>query len=251
MPTVARFNVTPLKSSSLHHPGEIELGAGGVPGDRRFLILHADGRRLSGAEKAPFLGIRADHEDGRLSLRFPDGAALGAEAVPDGDAYAVALYDREVLVRDVPGPFGEALSAHAGLEVRLARVEEPEYAGGRRRVSLLSLASVRDLGRRGGVEDAPDPRRFRMLVELEGDEAYEEDGWSGALVRLGEAVVRVGDRMPRCVLTTLDPDTGRTDFPALDVLATYRRSGTELQLGVYADVETPGRVRVGDAVEVC
>jgi uncharacterized protein YcbX len=89
-----------------------------------------------------------------------------------------------------------------------------------------------------------------MMIELEGDEPYEEDGWSGALVRVGGAVVRVGDRMPRCVLTTLDPDTGHADFPALDVLATYRRSGTELQLGVYADVETPGRVRVGDAVAV-
>jgi uncharacterized protein YcbX len=110
VPTVARFNVTPLKSSSLHHPDEIELGVRGVPGDRRFLILHADGRRLSGAEKAPFLGIRADHEAGRLSLRFPDGAALEAEAVTDGDAYAVALYDREVLVHDVSGPFSQALS---------------------------------------------------------------------------------------------------------------------------------------------
>jgi uncharacterized protein YcbX len=220
-----------------------------VPGDRRFLILHAGGRRLSGGEKAPFLGVRAEHEAGRLSLIFPGGATVEGTAAPVGDPRPVALYDREVLVRDVPGPFGEALSAHAGLEVRLARVEEPEYAGGSRRVSLLSLASVRDLGRRGGREDVPDPRRFRMLIELEGDEPYEEDGWSGRRVRIGEAVVRVGDRMPRCMLTTLDPDTGRKDFPTLDVLATYRRSGADLQLGVYGDVETPGRVRVGDPVE--
>ena len=249
MPAVARFNVTPVKSSSLHHPDEIELGPDGVPGDRRFLILHADGRRLSGGEKAPFLGVRADAETGRLSLTFPGGVEVAGEAAPAGGPYPVALYDREVLARDVPGPFSEALSAHAGIEVRLARVEEPEYAGGSRRVSLISLASVRDLGRRGGREDAPDPRRFRMLIELEGDEPYEEDGWSGRRIRVGEAVILVGDRMPRCVLTTLDPDTGRKDFPTLDVLATYRRSGADLQLGVYGDVATPGRVRVGDPVE--
>jgi MOSC domain-containing protein len=248
VPTVARFNVTPVKSSSLHHPDEIELGLDGVPGDRRFLILHADGRRLSGGEKAPFLGVLAELEAGRLSLAFPGGATVEGEAAPAGDPHSVALYDREVLVRDVPGPFGEALSTRAGHEVLLARVEEPEYAGGSRRVSLLSLASVRDLGRRGG-EDAPDPRRFRMLIELEGDEPYEEDGWSGRRARIGGAVVLVGGRMPRCVLTTLDPDTGRKDFPALDVLARYRRSGADLQLGVYGDVEVPGRVRVGDPVE--
>jgi uncharacterized protein YcbX len=36
----------------------------------------------------------------------------------------------------------------------------------------------------------------------------------------------------------------------IDVLATYRRRRGELLFGVYADVEEPGRVRVGDAVEI-
>lgn len=56
--------------------------------------------------------------------------------------------------------------------------------------------------------------------------------------------------MPRCVLTTLHPDTGEPDFPTLDVLASYRRREGELLFGVYADVEEPGRVRVGDTVEI-
>ena len=114
----------------------------------------------------------------------------------------------------------------------------------------MSTASVRDLGRRGRLDgDGPDPRRFRMTVELDGCEPYEEDSWVGRRVRLGEAVIRVGDGIPRCVLTTMHPDTGEKDFPTLEVLASYRRREGELPFGVYADVERPGRIRVGDLVE--
>ncbi len=46
------------------------------------------------------------------------------------------------------------------------------------------------------------------------------------------------------------PRHGAQDFPTLDALADYRRAAAGLLLGVYADVERPGPIRVGDAVEV-
>ena len=88
-----------------------------------------------------------------------------------------------------------------------------------------------------------------MLIDLDGCEPYEEDSWSTRRVRAGTAVLKVAGSVPRCVLTNLDPDSGECDFPTLDVLAQYRRRGTELLLGVYADVEAPGTIRVGDVVE--
>ena len=65
-------------------------------------------------------------------------------------------------------------------------------------------------------------------------------------MQLGEAIVRVGALVPRCVVTTLDPDSGRPDFPTLDVLATYRKRERELVFGVYGDVARSGTLRVGD-----
>ena len=127
------------------------------------------------------------------------------------------------------------------------RVEEPESAGGGHRASIISLASVADVGMRGGDAEL-DPRRFRMLIELDGVEAYAEDGWQGRRLRIGDAVVRLGQRIPRCVMTTLSPDTGENDFDTLKVLAQHRKVGTELLLGVYGDVEEPGRIAVGDVV---
>ena len=256
MATVARFNTTIVKSTSLLHPDEVLITETGIEGDRRYLILHADGRRMAGAEKAPLLGIRAteDPRDGSIGFRFPDGSEHRASTEPHGEPFAVELYDRVVSVRRVAHPAidGE-LSSAVNDDVILARVEEDQNARDDTAVTLISLATVDDLGRRAGPrwdQGMPDPRRFRMTIELDGCEPLEEDTWGGHRVQVGEALLRVGESVPRCVVTTLDPDTGQKDFPTLDVLATYRRRDGQLMMGVYADVERPGRVRVGDALTV-
>jgi len=87
-----------------------------------------------------------------------------------------------------------------------------------------------------------------MLIEIADAEPFEEDTWGGRRIRIGDAVVTVGDPMPRCVVTTLNPDTAKKDFPTLDILASYRKRGTELLFGMYGEVEVAGEVRVGDAV---
>jgi uncharacterized protein YcbX len=252
MPTIARFNVTPVKSTALQHPDELVVTELGVEGNHRFLFLEDDGSRLTEAAKAPLLSVRTSYDPvtASLSASFPDGWTAEADVSVRGDPIRVALYDREVSGRLIDGPVSDALSARLGRPVHLVRIDQPEYAGGRHRMSMVSLASVRDLGRRGGLDGAgPDPRRFRMTVELDGCEPYEEDSWNGRSVRLGEAVVWVGDGVARCVLTTMHPDTGEKDFDTLRVLAGYRKRDTELLFGVYADVLEPGRIRVGDVVE--
>jgi uncharacterized protein YcbX len=252
VPTVDRFNTTVVKSTSLTHPEEVHLTPAGVEGDRRYLILHADGQRMSGAEKAPLLGIRvtADPTDGSLTFAFPDGSDGWCAVVePDGEAFPVRMYDRTITVRRVIHPAVEqCLSDQLHEDLILVRVEE-ENARDVKAVTMISLATVEDLGRRAGPRwsgGMPDPRRFRMTMELDGCEPLEEDTWAGRLIAVGDAIVRMGGSVPRCVVTTLDPDRGTKDFPTLEVLATYRHVGADLMMGVYADVERPGRVRVGD-----
>jgi uncharacterized protein YcbX len=245
---VVRLNTTPVKSTALHHPEQLVVTPGGVAGDRRYLVLRADGSRLRGAAKAPLLGIVVTQRDRDLRFAFADGAAIEDEPRPAGDVFALHLYDRDVPVRFVEHAAAERLSDLVGERVALAVVEPPGHAGGHHPLSLVSLATVADVGYRGGAS-ALDARRFRATLELEGCEAYEEDRWAGRTLRIGEAVVGVSGSIPRCVLTTLHPDTGEHDFATLEVLAGYRRIGNELPLGVYGDVQTPGVIRVGDPVE--
>jgi uncharacterized protein YcbX len=91
-----------------------------------------------------------------------------------------------------------------------------------------------------------------MLVEVDGCERpHEEDEWIGTRVRIGDAVVRVAQPIPRCAVTTQDPGSGIRDFRTLHVIKDYRgiRGGKYLDFGVGAEVLEPGVVRVGAAVE--
>jgi uncharacterized protein YcbX len=252
MPVVERFNLTPVKSTALIHPNAIDLRRESAVADRRFLFVHANGERLSGLSKAPLFKIRSAYDADRehLRLSFPEhGFDVEGDSTSFGDPVTVKLYDREVPARRVDPRFTEAAREATGDQrVELLRVDEPEYAGGIDRVSIVSRASVDDVGMRGGVERL-DSRRFRMLVEITDAAAFEEDGWAGRRIRVGDVIVRVGEQMPRCVITTMNPDTAAKDFPTLDVLASYRKIGTKLMFGMYGNVEEPGVVRVGDPVE--
>jgi uncharacterized protein YcbX len=253
MPRVVRFNVTPVKSTALHHPEAIRLERQGAVGDRAFFFVDGDGRRFSGATKAPLLPIRADYDAERewLELRLPDGIVVAGSTIADGHGLDVDFYGRPVPAHVVEGDFTEALSAYAGREIMLARPDRRGEALDVRPVTLVSLESVAELARRGGHEGELSPARFRMTIEIEGASVpHEEDSWEGRSVRVGEARLRVADQVPRCVVTTLDPGTGVRDFPTLHVIKSYRgltRKGN-VHFGVYAEVLEPGTVRVGDTL---
>ena len=249
--TVARISVTPVKGFALLHPDEVQLTPGGVVGDRRFLLVNADGKRLRSSLTAWPIVVSGEYDAAaeRLRLRFPDGSvvedsALGVGAVREWDLHGGDVARGQV----VEGEWNDRLSALAGHDVRLVR---PETAQGLRDapVTLVSRASVERLEREAGGR--VDARRFRMLFDLEGCAEHEEDTWDGRRVRLGDAVLRVGGPVPRCAATTRDPDSGKRDLDTLRLIKGYRgvRDGVAIDFGVYATVEEPGRVRVGDPVE--
>jgi uncharacterized protein len=229
MPKVARFNITPVKSTALHHPERLRFDARGAIGDRRFFFVDGNGKRFSGATKAPILPVVSTYDEDRdeLELRLPNGMVV------DGD-------------------FTEALSRYAGHEVRLARPDRPGDALDVRPVTIVSLESVAELARQGGHDGTLNPGRFRMTIEIEGvSRPHEEDSWAGREIKVGEVVLGVETPVPRCVVTTLDPATGKRDFPTLRVIRDYRglNAERELEFGVYAEVLEPGEARVGDPVE--
>jgi uncharacterized protein YcbX len=249
MPTVARLNITPVKSTALHHPSRLRLEAYGAAGNRDFYFVDEDGRLQGGSKFGPYVQITSEHDPQteRLSLRFPDGAVVEGRGDALGEAITTNFYGRPVPAHLLDGAWAGAVSAFVGRPIRLARVDRPGDGADIRPLTLVSLASVDELGRRGGAHERLDPGRFRMILELDGCAPHEEDGWAGRRLAVGDAVVRVGDPVPRCVVTTQDPRTGLRDFPTLSVIKRYRgvRNG-QLLFGVYGDVEAPGIVRVGD-----
>jgi uncharacterized protein YcbX len=259
VPTLTRISIAPVKSLALHHPHEVALEDVGVRTDRVFYVADPFGRLFTGAVHGPLVRIRSTYDPNRerLALTFPDGGVVEDDATATGPAIRTDFYGREVDAHEVQGPFGEALSVFTGRAVRLARVDRAGDGTDVHHLTLVSSESVAEVGRRGGREGDVDGRRFRMLLEISGCAApHEEDAWDARRVRVGEAVVRIHGQVPRCVVTTQDPATGLKDFDTLKTINRYREPMRDadgdpgLPFGVYAEVETPGLARIGDAVEL-
>jgi len=252
MAHVARFNVTPLKGTRLEHPESVDLTPLGIPGNRRFHLVDEAGELFSSPDHGPLVRVRATWDAAAEALRveLPDGTVAAAGRHDMGDPHVTDFYGRPVPGRFVNGALADAVAGYVGRRLRLVRTDREGDGSDEHHLSLIGLASVADLGARHGQPDL-DPARFRMDLELEGTKPYEEDTWAGRAVRVGDAVVRVLGPVPRCVATTRDPATGEKDFDTLKHIAAYRPLMTEprgIPFGVYAEVEVPGRVALGDPV---
>ena len=197
--------------------------------------------------------VRAEYDEhaDTLSLRLEDGELVSAP-VERGEEIETRFHSRPRTARLVNGPWADAVSQLVGERVRL--VEPALGAADRGRggaATLLATASLDVLAETlgGGRVDG---RRFRMNFGVEDVAAHAEDAWLGRRVAVGDAVVVPQGNVGRCVVTTQNPDTGRTDLDTLKALAAYRvgvETTEPLPFGVHAAVAEPGRVRVGDLVE--
>jgi uncharacterized protein YcbX len=246
--------LTPVKSLGLRHPASVRVERFGAVGNRRFYLARPDGRLFNGAAHGPLVRITADYDPGSEELRLclPDGAEVAGDGSDVGGRVQTMFGGRPVTCRAGRGPSADALSNYDGTAVLLVRPDEPGAANDSAPVTMVSTASADALAVRSGDSRARDARRFRMLFDLEGCSAHEEDGWNGRLLRLGGAVLRAGGPVPRCIITTHDPSTGRPDLDTLSAIAAYRGrpDGKHVELGIYADVLQAGTVGVGDHVEV-
>jgi len=249
---VARISIAPVRGLGLEHPDSVDLTELGVAEDRRFYLIDDEGRHVDQLVSGPLVQVAAhtDPDATRLRLAFPDGTVID-DAVELGEAVATAIVKRTAVGHVVRGPWADALKPFAGRRVRIVRCDRPGGTRTKNHVSLIGDGSLQELARKA---DRPtvDGRRFRMLFEIEGATAHEEDGWLGGRIAVGDAVLRITKPDARCAITTHDPDSGERDIDTLRTIIDYRglRDGRKVDFGVLGEVEVNGRVTVGDAVDV-
>jgi uncharacterized protein YcbX len=253
--TVTALSITPVKGTRLRQVDQIRLDEGGVRENRRFFLID-DRDEMVNASHLGALNTIVSHyadADRRLSLHFPDGRSLEDE-VQLGDEVTTRFYGDAMPARLVLGDWADAISECAGKPLRL--VEAGEFGavdrGTEGAFTLISRASLERLAEQAR-RDSVDPRRFRMLIEVDGIAPNEEDGWVGQTVNVGEAVLRGRGHVGRCVITSRDPESGEIDLYTLKILGGYRRGAATTEpvaLGIYGEIVRPGMISVGDPVSV-
>ena len=133
---------------------------------------------------------------------------------------------REDVARDV--------EAHAGVGTRLVQSDSKD------RLDIIPLLVVCDM------IVVQDPRLFLPHLVVGGGLGLAEQQWEGARLRIGPVVIGMEDLRTRCIMTTFDPDSGEQNLGVLERI----RKEFNAELGLNSFVVAPGRISVGDAVEL-
>lgn len=252
---IARLSVTPVKGLQLHHPSSIDLTASGAAGDRLFFLVDENGKLQSCTHNQRLLELSADYDPARSHLTIRRGDDVVADGVIDaGGDVQVDLHGlRSVRAAETAdSSWSQLFSELIDKPVRLLRALEPAFDV--RPATLIGTASSTELARRSGLDDV-DARRFRMLIEFDGDEPHVEDSWDGAVLKAGTAILRGGGPVKRCAATTRDPESGEVDLQTLRMITAYRGRrqtvlGPGATFGTYAEVLEPGTIESGDTLSV-
>ena len=112
-------------------------------------------------------------------------------------------------------------------------------------VSLINLASVRDIGRVTGME--LDPIRFRGNFYFESDAPWLENNWLDKTFNLGGATLKVKAPVGRCVATHVNPETSKHD---VNILKSLQSAFGHTNCGVFAEIVQTGTVQTNDVIKI-
>ena len=261
---LSAIHVYPLKSGAALSPAQAQVETRGLADDRRWMLVDADGRFITGRQNPRTVLLQAHPLAAGLRLSAPGTAPIDV-GFPGADAArrSVTVWKDTVAALDAGDAVAAWLQGVLGREVRLVYMDaaavrpvDPERARAGDEVSfadgypllLISQAALDGLNARLAT---PLPMlRFRPNLVVEGVPAHAEDGWRR--LRIGGIEFEGVKPCVRCVFTTVDPARGAFDPSGepLRTLKEYRRSPKGITFGLNLIARGHGVLRVGDTVEV-
>ena len=260
--TVSQLNYYPIKSCKGIPCASAHAKRRGFHLDRRWMVTYENGLLMT-QRKVPRMAL--------ISVAVgPDHLAVNAPGMPElrvpfephnSDSLQVQVWNDVVTAVHMGDACSEWFSRFLGIPSRLVMMPEttvrlvnPQYAVAQDEVSfadaypylLLSEESLADLNSR--LESPLSMNRFRPNLVVKGCDPYEEDRWR--VIRVGAITFHVVKPCSRCVLPTVDQNTGIKGEEPLRTLSTYRTRDNEVYFGQNLIAANTGIVRVGDRVEV-
>lgn len=270
MPTLTRIRIHPIKSCRGYDCESAELDPLGLVNDRRFQVIAPDGKPFTQRSHGILAQVSAKVSAGELQVRAPDHGRFSVPLTRSQPSqHETEVWSATGLIAEgcgkIAAEFFSALLGESALLVSTgAAFERPVRAHPQDRVGfadafpllIISEASLAELNQRISAHDssiAPIAmERFRPNLVVKGCHAFAEDTWSR--LRIGDCEFESGGPCERCVMTTLDHQTGAKTGPEpLRTLATFRRAtdGSGVWFGQnLVNTSKSGRIEVGTSINV-
>lgn len=253
---VTQLFIYPIKSLGGIALNTSKIEQRGLQYDRRYMLVDENGNFLS-QRQIPQLtlfhltllqnGFMVYYHEQQLQVPF----------VMSGPTEKVNIWEDVVEAVIADDTYNQWFSDCLGQQIRLVfmpqsakRLVSADYAQHGEEVSfadaypllLLSEASLVMLN--GKLSHPIGMDRFRPNMVIAGCEAHEEETWG--LFQVGNALLKRVKPCARCVVTTINPQTGETGKEPLTTLSTYRMEANKIMFGENVLCLQEGEISIGD-----
>ncbi|KAF3700829.1 Mitochondrial amidoxime-reducing component 1 [Channa argus] len=242
--------------------------------DRHWLVVTEDGHMVTARQEPRLVLVSLSCDGGQVYLNGPNMDELSFPIKqPDNPIIDCRVFSSDIQGRDCGDEVSRWLTRYLGADktCRLVHFEpqmkarrsvdsEPVFPPSERvaypdvaPVMLLSEASVENLSSK--MEKGVTVERFRPNIVISDCEPFAEDSWEE--IQIGSVRLQRVMSCGRCILTTVDPETGViTRKEPLETLKSYRLCKPSEKhiyksaplFGQLHTVKRTGTMRVGDAV---
>lgn len=263
--TISEIWIYPIKSLPGIRLEEAQVEAKGLRYDRRWMLVDNNGKCLT--QRTCLRLAFFDVQLGEKGLVVTDRLSVSGEScfipyLPDREDWVpVQVWDSTFTAQLVSDAVSQWFSILLGFGVRLVcmgehshrkvnekyalKGEEVSFADGYP-ILLISQASLDNLNERLSVPVKM--HRFRPNLIVSGASPFEEDTWRD--IQVGEVGMKLVKPCSRCVMVTIDPETGEKSPEPLKTLSLFRKMGHKVMFGQNILVQTEGGIRVGDPLIV-
>lgn len=258
---LTEINIYPIKSLAGISLQSSPLDAMGLRYDRRWMLVTPAGKFITQRTYPQMVLIQPQLSDGALTLTRE---GMKNHRVPaassDSTSMQVEIWNDRVNALHISEETDAWLTQAIDAPCRLVYIADNEirqcdllYADAGDRTGfadgfpllLISQASLDDLN--GRLQQPLPMRRFRPNLVVSGCDPYAEDGWRQ--IRIGDIRLRAVKPCSRCVITTVNPETGvKGPGEPLRTLATYRMRDKQIYFGQNLIHQQQGVLAVGQDV---
>ncbi len=260
---VSSLHYYPVKSCKGIEVEVAAIDARGIKNDRRLMLIDMAGNFLTQRGHPKVALIEAFLEDSWLMLKAPGMSLMKNHCRNTGKHVDVVIWNERCDAVDQGDAVASWLSLFIGVPCRLVRIPDefvrkvdPNYAPDENAqvgfadgfpFLLMSESSLADLNARSPKKI--DMLRFRPNIVFAGGPPLIEDTWKR--IRIGTIEFHVVKPCARCVVTTIDQQSGVQGKEPLRTLAQYRHIPHKgVLFGQNLVHSSEGTIRVGDEVQV-
>jgi len=253
--------IYPIKSLGGISLDQCEVLPEGFKYDRRWMLVDDAGNFLTQREHTQIALFSCAMGEDRIEVRYKEERQEIPLTAVSPHIKQVKVWSSQLKAQEVDPLLSEWFSDHLGMSATLVKMTEisqrPKQLSAAPFKTALSFADgypylIMGKASMAALNDRLESRlpldRFRANIIISTKDAHEEDNWTSDFT-LGTAKMKVIKPCARCVVTTIDQQSGDKGKEPLKTLATYRKWDNKIWFGANAICLEPGNIKVGDRVE--